>query len=207
MKKRLVALLMSTVMTAGTLTACTSETGGTTEVTVTDEEGNEQTVNVADTQTGEVNEETGTYEVKDLYIVVDGTLTATVDNGQEAFIEQWQDAVSEKLGHEVHLHINQVDHSDYANTVSRLLTTGEPGDGSFPDAMIMSASMYRDYMNTGYLWDMADAYDNAEFQSRIEIPSINLNMRTADGKQYGFAKQSFGQYAALFTDMKDIMDE
>ncbi len=187
MKKRLVALLMSTVMTAGTLTACTSESGGSTEVTVTDEEGNEQTVNVADTQTGEVNEETGTYEVKDLYIVVDGTLTATVDNGQDAFIEQWEAAVSEKLGHEVHLHINQVDHSDYQNTVSRLLTTGEPGDGSFPDAMIMSASMYRDYMNTGYLWDMADAYDNAEFQSRIEIPSINLNMRTADGKQYGFA--------------------
>nr|MCR5596854.1 hypothetical protein [Lachnospiraceae bacterium] len=138
MKKRLVSLLMSTVMVAGTLTACGPQGGETTEVTVTDEEGNEQTVNVAETQTGEVNEETGTYEVKDLYIVVDGTLTATVDNGQDAFIEQWEAAVGEKLGHEVHLHINQVDHSDYANTVSRLLTTGTPGDGSFPDAMIMS---------------------------------------------------------------------
>lgn len=189
MKKRMVSLLMSTVMVAGTLAGCGGgqADGGSTEVTVTDAEGNETTVNVADTATGQVNTETGTYEVTDLYIVVDGTLTANEDNRQDAFVEQWEAAVSEKLGHEIHLHINQVDHSGYADTVSRLLTTGTPGDGSFPDAMIMGASMYRDYMNTGYLWDMAEAYDNAEFQSRITLPSVNLNMRTPDGKQYGFA--------------------
>ena len=34
---------------------------------------------------------------------------------------------------------------------------------------------------------MADAYANAEFQSRITLPSINENMKTANGELYAFA--------------------
>ena len=51
----------------------------------------------------------------------------------------------------------------------------------------MSASMLRQYQTTGLLWNLATAYDNAEFQKRITLPKINLNLRTADGAQYGFA--------------------
>ena len=192
MKKRIVSILLSSVLVVSSMTACTggeTETGSTT-VEVKDEEGNTQQIEVKDTATGDVKvDEQGevSYEVKDLYIVVDGTLTATADNGQAEFVAQWEEAVGKKLGHEVKLHINQLDHSDYAGTVSRLLTTGEPGDGSFPDAMIMSASMFRQYQTTGYLWDLAKAYDNAEFQSRVTLPEVNLRIRTSDGKQYGFA--------------------
>ena len=53
--------------------------------------------------------------------------------------------------------------------------------------MIMGASMFRQYQTTGYLWDLASAYDNAEFQSRVTLPNVNLGIRTKDGKQYGFA--------------------
>lgn len=127
------------------------------------------------------------YVLENLHIVVDGTITATVDNGQDAFIEQWEAAVSEKLGHPIKLTIDQLDHSDYAGTVSRYLTTGTPGDGQYPDALIMSASMFREYAPTGLLWDLADAYANAEFQSRVTLPAINENMKDSEGHLYGFA--------------------
>ena len=194
MKKKIVSMLLSSVMIVSSLAACTNNNGGagtdtgtTTTVEVKNEDGTTTTVEVKDTTTGEVNTDTGVYEVKDLYITVDGTLTANVDNGQDAFIQQWEEAVSAKLGHDVKLHINQPDHSGYASNVAQMLATGTPGDGSYPDALIMSAGMFRQYANEGLLWDMAKAYDNAEFQARVTLPSVNLNMRDAQGHQYGFA--------------------
>ena len=87
MKKRIVSILLSSVLVVSSMTACTGgETGtGSTTVEVKDEEGNTQQIEVKDTATGEVKvDDQGdvTYEVKDLYIVVDGTLTATADNGR-----------------------------------------------------------------------------------------------------------------------------
>ena len=117
----------SSVMIVSSLAACTNNNGGegagtgtgtSTTVEVKNEDGTTSTVEVADTTTGTVNTETGAYEVKDLYITVDGTLTANVDNGQDAFIQQWEEAVSAKLGHDVKLHINQPDHSGYASNVA-----------------------------------------------------------------------------------------
>ncbi len=141
----------------------------------------------AGTPTGGSVDENGEYQLETLNITVDGTITATVDAGQAEFVEQWEKAVSEKIGHPIKLNITQLDHSDYSGTVSRTLTTGQPGDAGYPDALIMSASMLRQYQTTGLLWNLADAYDNAEFQSRIKLPAINMNLRTADGEQYGFS--------------------
>ena len=127
------------------------------------------------------------YNLEQINIVVDGTVTANADNRQDAFVTQWEDAVSGKLGHPIKLNITQLDHTDYVGTVARLLMTGTPGDPDYPDALIMSASMFRQYSTTGLLWDMADAYDNADFQSRITLPSINENMKDGEGHLYGFA--------------------
>ncbi len=132
-------------------------------------------------------DENGNYVLETINITVDGTITATVDAGQAEFVQQWEEAVSERIGHPIKLNITQLDHSDYSGTVSRTLTTGQPGDSGYPDALIMSASMLRQYQTTGLLWNLADAYDNAEFQSRVTLPSINMNLRTADGAQYGFS--------------------
>ncbi len=196
MKKKLLSILLSATM-AISLTACggsnnnsesttsndTTEAASETEAAASTEESGE----TAEAETQESGSETSDYELTDLYITVDGTLTANVDNGQDAFVEQWQNAVSEKLGHSVTLHINQPEHSGYKDNVAQLLTTGEPGDGQYPDALIMSATMLKQYQTTGILWNMADAYANAEFQSRITLPLINENMKTASGELYGFA--------------------
>ncbi len=187
MKKKVLSLLLSTAMVAS-LAACGSETAPAdttaTETTPAD------TTAEAGAETAEAGAETAAAEdftLETLNIVVDGTLTATVESGQKEFEEQWEAAVSEKLGHPIDLIINQLDHSDYSGTVSRLLTTGEVGDGSYPDALIMSATMLRQYQTTGLLWDMADAYANAEFQSRVTLPLVNENMKDAEGHLYGFA--------------------
>ncbi|WP_022773528.1 hypothetical protein [Butyrivibrio sp. AE2015] len=185
MKKKVLSLLLSTAMVAS-LAACGSTSAETTTTTESGDATASQSADAtASTDTAAATDEE--YTLETLNIVVDGTLTATVENGQDAFKEQWEKAVSEKLGHPITLNINQLDHSDYAGTVSRLLTTGAPGDPDYPDALIMSATMFRQYAQTGLLWDMADAYANAEFQSRITLPSINENMKDEEGHLYGFA--------------------
>ena len=186
MKKKVLSLILSTAMVAS-LAACGSSTPETAtesgDTTATQSSDTAQQTDAAATTT----EEAGEYNLTDLYITVDGTLTANVDNGQDAFIEQWEKAVSEKLGHDIKLHINQPEHSGYSDNVAQLLTTGEPGDGQYPDALIMSATMFKQYQNTGILWNMADAYANAEFQSRVTLPSVNENMKTDNGELFGFA--------------------
>ena len=182
MKKKVLSLLLSTAMVAS-LAACGSATTESTDTQSSDTTA--QSGDAAATETADAAAEE--YELTDLYITVDGTLTANVDNGQDAFIEQWEQAVSEKIGHPITLHINQPEHSGYKDNVAQLLTTGQPGDGQYPDALIMSATMYKQYQTTGILWNMADAYENAEFQSRITLPSINENMKTASGELYAFA--------------------
>ena len=170
MKKKLVSLILCSVMAVGLLAGCGGG-GGTSD----GGSGSGSGSGFADGQLNSIN------------IIVDGTITATVDAGQAEFKAQWEEAVGEKLGHPITLNITQLDHSDYSGTVSRTLTTGQPGDAGYPDALIMSATMLRQYQTTGLLWNLASAYDNAEFQSRVNFPQVNENIRTADGAQYGFA--------------------
>lgn len=122
------------------------------------------------------------YNLETLTMVVNGTLTATVDNGQADFEAQWESAVSEKLGHDIDLVINQLDHSGYVDAVGRLFAAGE-----YPDTIIMSAEQFKQYAPTGLLWDMSEAYANADFQSHLTLPAINENLKDANGALYGFA--------------------
>ena len=116
MKKKVLSLILSTAMVAS-LAACGSESAPAAT------DGGQSTDTAAQTTDATATEsadtaEAGSYELTDLYITVDGTLTANVDNGQDAFIEQWEAAVSEKLGHDIKLHINQPEHSGYKDNVS-----------------------------------------------------------------------------------------
>ncbi len=175
MKKKLIAILLSSAMVVS-LAACGSSDSGadapaadsgsqTTETTSSDsgssDAGSSDAAATDAAATDAASEEAGSYELTDLYITVDGTLTANVDSGQDAFIEQWEAAVSEKLGHPIKLHINQPEHSGYKDNVSQLLTTGQPGDGQYPDALIMSATMFKQYQQTGILWNRPDPYAKA----------------------------------------------
>ena len=119
---------------------------------------------------------------------MDGTFAANMDAGQDAFIEQWEAAVSKKLGYKVKLHITQPEHTRYSEIVDQVLTTYKIGDGTYPDALIMSQTLCRKYAAQGKLWDMAGAYDKADFQKRIAIPdAANPNRKDAKGHLYGFA--------------------
>ena len=122
------------------------------------------------------------YKLETLNMVVNGTLTATVDNGQAEFEAQWEKAVAEKMGYNVDLKIQQLDHSGYVDAVGRLFAGGD-----YPDVIVMSADMFKQYAPTGLLWDMADAYDNADFQSHMILPTINENLKDEQGRLYGFA--------------------
>ncbi|MCR5235509.1 MAG: hypothetical protein K6E53_16640 [Lachnospiraceae bacterium] len=189
MKKKLLAALLSTAMVLSLAACGSTDAGSQAPAADSGAATTEQSSDTADTGSADASatQESSSYELTDLYITVDGTLTANVDSGQKEFEEQWEAAVAEKLGHPVDLHINQPEHSGYKDNVAQLLTTGTPGDGQYPDALIMSATMFKQYQTTGILWNMADAYANAEFQSRITLPLINENMKTASGELYGFA--------------------
>ncbi len=185
MKKKVISVVLASAM-ALSLAACsgtTTENGtgtgtGDTNTTTTDTTTT-TTTDSTDTTAAAAEEE---YQLSTIKFVCDGTLTATADNGQDAFEAQWEAAVSEKMGYNVDLVIDQQDHSGYKDAVGRILLGGD-----LPDVMIMSADMYKQYQTTGLLWNMADAYNNAEFQSRMDMPLINQNMMTADGALYGFA--------------------
>ena len=190
MKKKLVSLLLTATMVAS-LAACgggdsTADTpaadNSSSETTATEAPAENADASTGDAAAAETPAETGSYQLDTLTVVVNGTLTASVDNGQADFEKQWEEAVSAKLGHPIDLVIQQLDHSGYTDAVGRLFAGGD-----YPDAMIMSAEMFKQYAPTGLLWDMADAYDNADFQSRMLLPSINENLKDSEGRLYGFA--------------------
>ena len=175
MKRKLLAVLLSAAM-ALSLAAC----GGS-------ESDAGKTSSDASAAAGSGSEtaasESGSVELSEITMVVDGTLTATLDNGQKEFNDQWDAYVSGVVGHPIHLNIQQQDHSGYVDAVGRIFASG-----SYPDVMIMPASMYSQYVNTGILWDMTDAYDNAKFQSHLLYPAVNENVKAVGGgRLYGIA--------------------
>lgn len=175
MKRKLIAILLTGAMLTS-LTECGAKgDGGTTPV----KDGNGAGTTAAP-ETGSGDTEKADYHDvlgdTGITIVVNGTLTTTLDNGQAEFKKQWEEAVG------IPLTIQQMDHSGYTDAVGRLFASQD-----FPDAMIMSASMFKQYAPTGILWDMADAYDNADFQSRMILPEINRNLKDSEGRLYGFA--------------------
>ncbi len=184
MKKKILAILLSASMVVS-LAACggaadtsSADTGASTDTAASTEAASTDTA-AADTAAEAPSE----YVLDKITMVVDGTLTANAESGQKEFNEQWDKYVSEKLGHDIHLDIQQQDHSGYVDAVGRIFASG-----SYPDVMIMPASMYAQYINTGILWDMTSAYDNADFQSRMLYPAVNDAVKKiGGGKLYGLA--------------------
>lgn len=181
MKKKLVSLLLSASMVAA-LVGCGDGGSAQPDAGNSNSNNNASTDAPANNAADSGDAAASDYQLDTLTIVVDGTLTATLDNGQPEFEAQWEAAVSEAMGHPVDLVIQQLDHSGYTDAIGRLFAGGD-----YPDAMIMPAAMFKQYAPTGLLWDMASAYDNAEFQSRMILPTVNENLKDSQGRLYGFA--------------------
>lgn len=181
MKRKVLSVLLASAMVVS-LAACGGEEASTSgeSSSVSSAAGTE----AAGTEAAgtEAAEEGSGYVLETLNMVVNGTLTATVDAGQAEFEAQWEEAVGEAIGHPIDLQIQQLDHSGYVDAVGRLFAGGD-----YPDVIIMSADMFRQYAPTGLLWDMAEAYENADFQSHLILPAINENLKDAEGHLYGFA--------------------
>lgn len=168
MKKKVIAMLLATAMVAS-MAACGNDNTPATST---------ETTPATTTETQQVAAE---YSQDTLTMVVNGTLTATVENGQAEFEKQWEDAVG------VDLVIEQLDHSNYKDLVGQKFVSMYDNNGKpAADVMILSAEQYADYASTGVLWDMTEAYANADFQSRLTNTAVNESMKI-DGKLYGFA--------------------
>lgn len=170
MKRKALSLLLAAAMVFS-LAACGDDKTPASNGSSTP--GSTGTSTGAGTEAG--GSETDGYKLDAITMVVNGTLTANVENGQAEFKQQWEEAVG------VTLNIQQLDHSGYVDAVGRLFTGGD-----YPDVILMSADMYAQYAPTGLLWDMTEAYSNADFQARMTAPEINESMKI-DGKLYGFA--------------------
>ena len=180
MKKKALSLLLSAAMVAS-LAACGSSSEST-EAT-TDASASTETTETTTTETTEATAEATEYDLSEINIVVNGTFNINVEEaGWNEFIEQWEAGVKEDTGKDITLNITKLDHSGYTDAVGRLFASGD-----YPDVMIMSADMFKQYSNTGLLWDMSDAYDNADFQSSIVLPAINEGLKDSTGALYGFA--------------------
>lgn len=167
MKKKVIAMLLATAMVAS-FAACGEEKTPVAGTETTPAAGTES---VADVE----------YSQDTLTMVVNGTLTATVENGQADFEKQWEDAVG------VDLVIKQLDHSNYKDLVGQEMLSMYDNNGKpAVDVIVLSAEQYADYASTGVLWDMTEAYANADFQSRLTNTAVNEAMKI-DGKLYGFA--------------------
>lgn len=132
----------------------------------------------------------GGYVLTDLKVMVDGTVNSVKQETEaqikvrDAFIPQLEAAIGEAIGHEINIDFEVGDHSKYNEYVGRKFVSEQ-----YPDVMIMSANMMKQYQSTGLLWDMADAYDNAEFNTsgRLTLTGINEGMKDSQGHLYGFA--------------------
>lgn len=169
MKKKVVSMLLVATMVAS-MAGCNN--GGEEAPTQSSQTGSSASAG---------NNEASTYELTSLKMMVNGTLAANEENYRDEFEKQWEEAVSAKIGHAIDLEINQVDHSGYVDAVGRAFASGD-----YPDVIILSADQYAQYANTGLLWDMTEAYENADFQSRMDLAYVNETMKI-DGRLYGLA--------------------
>ena len=136
--------------------------------------------------TPEDTPEDADFELNELNIAVDAHFSPGNDKAIEKFEQQWEEAVSANLGHYIDLHITYYPHNTYVNEIHALLAEGEAGDATYPDALVMSPSMFRSYSDAGYLWDMSEAYANSSFYSRLLKGDVNEALKDENGRLYGF---------------------
>lgn len=197
MKKKALSLLLASTMVVS-LAACggnsndasnnSASSDSSSGTASSDNSGSSSSDSSSSGESASGDSASGEYVLTDVKIMVNGTVnsvkqeTEAQQTTRDAFIPQLEAAVGEAIGHDINIEFEVASHSDYAGYVGRMFVSEQ-----YPDVMIMSADMLKQYETTGLLWDMADAYANAEFQSRLQLPGINENLKDSQGHLYGFA--------------------
>lgn len=167
MKKRIISLLMTVVM-AASLVACGSSDAASTDGSASGDAA--ATTTEAAASTDEVA------KPESLKIMVSGDLAANQENGQDAFIAEFEKLTGIKL------EIIQPDHSAYYDVLGTTMASGD-----IPDLVYLGSTYYASYANEGLLWDMTDAYANSELKARHDAKGSGqvVDSVRIDGKLYG----------------------
>ena len=169
MKKKVLSVLLATAMVAS-LAACGGNNQPATQPSNTPSDSNAPAP--SSSEAPEV-----TYDLKQVKIMVDGTLNLTEETGLKEFEEAWEKEVG------VDLVINKPDHSNYSEALALALAGSDK-----PDVVLMPAAMYSQYASFGtVLWDMTDAYENADFQSALNAKSVVNEGNYVNGRMYGMS--------------------
>ena len=134
----------------------------------------------------DTEEEEDGYELKQINVIIDDSYSLGNEKKTEEFVQKWEEAVAEEIGHEIKLNVTQIKKAGYTDEVTRILNDGKPGDEGYPDAVLMSGNMMEKYEKAGYLWDMSSVYDHALFKDRVIADADNHDRRDVDGGQFGF---------------------
>lgn len=178
MKKRILPLLLAATMVAGLVAGCT--TSGDSKATTA---GSDATKG-ADADATTAASETEVTVPESLTIMVDGTLVATVEEGQDAFIAKLQELTGIKK-----ITIIQPDHSAYYDNLSQIMASDDR-----PDAVLLSSTYLQSYAAAGILWNMTDAYDASDLKTRHEAKDsgVYVDAVRIDGELYGMPFQRGG---------------
>ncbi len=161
MKKKVLSLLLASAMVVS-MAAC----GGESANNGSSNSGNDGGTSNSGSTSGDGGNASSDFELKELTIMVDGTLNLSEETGLADFDKAWEAATG------VSLTINKTDHSGYAEA----LATALAGTGNRPDIVLMSGQMYAQYAAfPGFLWDMTSAYENSDFYSRLTKTAVNEN--------------------------------
>ena len=111
-------------------------------------------------------------------IMVDGTFQATLADGQEEWVNKWEELTG------IELEVIQPDHNAYYDVLGQTFASGPE---NWPDVVILGSSYYSGYAGEGALWDMTDAWNNSELKKNpnTDVGVVEGNM--LDGHLYGLA--------------------
>ena len=166
MKKKVLSLLLVAAMVSGLAAGCGTNGGNSSQ-------GGSQAGNNAPIVVPE-----------EITVMVDGTLVATVEEGQEAFVKKLQELTGIKK-----INIVQPDHSAYYDNVGTTMASKDK-----PDVILLSSTYASSYAAEGLLWDMSEAYAGSDLEKRHKENNATTYVDAVriDGKLYGMPVERGG---------------
>lgn len=134
-------------------------------------------------KTTESSEEDQVEKPEKITIMVDGTFQATKADGQEEWVQRWEELTG------IDLEVIQPDHDAYYDVVGQTFASGPE---NWPDVIILGSSYYSGYAAEGALWDMTEAWENSSMMKDPDVRKDVVESNLLDGKLYGLSLSSGG---------------
>lgn len=165
-KAALIAAVLSAALAAGACSAPVKENGGLQN----SGQGSETTIG-------------GVEKPEKITIMVDGTFQATKANGQDEWVERWEELTG------IELEVIQPDHDAYYDVLGQTFASGPE---NWPDVVLLGNTHYAGYAAAGALWDMTEAWKNSSMAQDPEVKKGVVEGNMLDGHLYGLPLESGG---------------